>query len=117
MIKPGIGEWVVNQNNIICSQIDRNRSDQGSFHLYIYPLSAKASGSGESERLETPVLVAKQGWILKCYFTHQAACCQCGPRGRIYQMPEKAVMDGCMFSMMVRKIIRPPNGSIHQSRG
>lgn len=101
----------------MCSQIDRNRSDQSSFHLYIYPLSAKASGSKELELLEMPVLIGKQGWIMKCYFTHLTSTCHCGLHGKTYEIPEKATMEGCTFSVMVGKIIRPPNGSICQSRG
>lgn len=50
-------------------------SNKGTFHLYIYPLSADGAGFGESELLRVPNLIAEQGWMLTYYFTpkHLAA--------------------------------------------
>lgn len=54
------------------------------------------------------VLIAKQGGTLTHYCTHQASSCQRGLHGSIYQTQEKAVMEGCTFSIMARKKNKAP---------
>lgn len=64
-----------------------------------------------------PVLIAKQGWILKCYFAHQASSCQCGLHDKTYEIPEKAMMEGCIFGNGKKNNKAPKWKNLPDSRG